>query len=283
MINGTFQNCYGLKSFELNNIRFDTCKAALIYAPNGVMKSSLAHVFDDISKGKATSDRIFSNEPTAYSITHYTSQYTYSSANPNNLTSTDRIYVVNSFAEKFEFTKETVSTLLADERTRNLYNILIENFSGHIRRIEEKLRILSGVSKNQIKNRLIKDFGLTDMADWTDIFEKLNEKISTAQNYSFFEECKYEDLFSDKALEVYAKREFISSIDSYISELNNLLADNPVLNTRFTDQRAENLGKALSNNNIFDAQHTIRLKDGVTVIHSLDEWNSLIQEQLQGI
>ena len=85
MINGTFQNCYGLKSFELNNIRFDTCKAALIYAPNGVMKSSLAHVFDDISKGKATSDRIFSNEPTAYSITHYTSQYTYSSANPNNL------------------------------------------------------------------------------------------------------------------------------------------------------------------------------------------------------
>ena len=42
MINGTFQNCYGLKSFELNNIRFDTCKAALIYAPNGVMKSSLA-------------------------------------------------------------------------------------------------------------------------------------------------------------------------------------------------------------------------------------------------
>lgn len=57
MLNGNFANCYGLKQFQLSNINFSQCNKAIIYAPNGVMKSSLSQVFDDISKGKPTKDR----------------------------------------------------------------------------------------------------------------------------------------------------------------------------------------------------------------------------------
>lgn len=56
--------------------------------------------------------------------------------------------------------------------------------------------------------------------------------------------------------------------------------DNPVLNERFTDRNAETLGKELAKHNIFNAQHTICLKDGSTIIHSLDEWNTIVSEQL---
>ena len=70
MLNGHFENCYGLKRFNLPNINFSRCNKALIYAPNGVMKSSLSKVFDDISKGSATSDRIFQNVISSYSVTH---------------------------------------------------------------------------------------------------------------------------------------------------------------------------------------------------------------------
>ena len=124
MLNGHFENCYGLKQFNLPNINFSRCNKAMIYAPNGVMKSSLSKVFDDISKGTATSDRIFQSVVSSYSVTHYTSQYVFSSANATTTpTATDRIYVVNTFTDSFEFTKETVSTLLADESTRNAYLI----------------------------------------------------------------------------------------------------------------------------------------------------------------
>ena len=76
------------------------------------MKSSLSKVFDDISKGAATCDRIFQNVVSSYSVTHYTSQYVFSSANAGTVpTPTDRIYVINTFSDSFEFTKETVSTL----------------------------------------------------------------------------------------------------------------------------------------------------------------------------
>lgn len=119
MLSGRFSNCYGIKEFTLTNIDFTRCNKAIIYAPNGVMKTSFSKVFEDIAHGKASTDRIFRDAITSYAITYYASQYNYTSASPRNLpTATDKIYVVNSFADKFEFTKETVGTLLADETTR---------------------------------------------------------------------------------------------------------------------------------------------------------------------
>jgi hypothetical protein len=280
MLSGHFKNCYGLKQFNLQNINFSRCNKALIYAPNGVMKSSLSKVFDDISKGATTCDRIFQNVVSNYSVTHYTSRYVYSSANRTQPTATDRIYVVNTFNNSFEFTKETVSTLLADETTRNAYNVLMAQFSGEIRQIEEKLRVLTGLTKSQIKGKLITDLGLTGTADWTDIFEKLNELYATRRTFEYLNDCTYSELFNDKAMAVYGKQEFLNSIEEYISSLNILLENNPILNDRFTDRNAETLGKEMAKHNLFNAQHTICLKDGTTVIHSLEEWNFVVNEQL---
>ena len=235
MLNGYFENCYGLKQFNLPNINFFQCNKALIYAPNGVMKSSLSKVFDDISKGANTSDRIFQNVISSYSITHYTSQYVYSSQNVTSPIPTDRVYVVNTFNNSFEFTKETVSTLLADETTRNAYNVLISQFSNEIKQVEEKLRVLTGLTKTQIKSKLISDLELSATADWTDIFEKLNNLYATRQTIDYLNDCKYSELFNDKVMAVYGKREFLNSIEEYVLSLNTLLQNNPILNDRFTD------------------------------------------------
>ena len=283
MLSGHFENCYGLKRFNLPNINFSLCNKALIYAPNGVMKSSLSKVFDDISKGAITSDRIFQNVVTSYSVTHYTSQYVFSSVNTTRPTATDKVYVVNTFIDSFEFTKETVSTLLADETTRNAYNALMAQFSGEIRQIEEKLRILTGLTKPQIKGKLIADLGLNGTSDWTDIFERIHDLIENRKTLDFLNDCTYSELFNDKVMAVYGKREFITSIEEYIENLNTLLENNPILSDRFTDRNAETLGKDLAKHNLFNAQHTIRLKDGITVIHSLDEWNAAVNEQLERI
>lgn len=282
MLNGHFENCYGLKQFNLPNINFARCNKAIIYAPNGVMKSSLSKVFDDISKGSATSDRIFQSVVSSYSVTHYTSQYVFSSVNTGAiLTPTDRIYVVNTFTDSFEFTKETVSTLLADETTRNAYNVLMAQFSGEIRQVEDRLRMLTGLTKPQIKAKIINDLSLSATSDWPDIFEKINELISNRQVLDYLNDCKYSELFNEKTMVVYGKREFINSVEAYISNLNSLLENNPILNERFTDRNAETLGKELAKHNLFDASHTIRLKDGVTEIHSLDEWNAIVNVQLE--
>lgn len=284
MLSGRFLNCYGLKDFDMQQIDFSHCNKAVIYSPNGVMKSSFSKVFEDISRGEKSKDRIFKDATSSYSITYYTSQYVYSSTNPNNLpTATDHIYVVNSFEDKFEFSKEIVGTLLADETTRNSYNILINEFSGEIRQVEEQLRIRTGLTKPQIKGQLISDFGLASITDWPDIFEEMLRLMPSYTNYDFLDDISYNELFNEKALAVYQNPEFRRSIEAYIVSLNAVLRDNPVLSESFTDRSAEALGKAFSGNNLFDAQHTIQLKDGVTVIHSVDEWNTLVNAQLAEI
>ena len=102
MLSGNFENCYGLKNFKLKEINFTNSNKAIIYAPNGVMKTSLANVFDDISKGNKTIDRIFSNLNSSYNVQYYSSTYTNTQLSKN-----DNIYVVKSFDEKFELSKET--------------------------------------------------------------------------------------------------------------------------------------------------------------------------------
>ncbi|MDD3744557.1 MAG: hypothetical protein PHX54_13110, partial [Lentimicrobiaceae bacterium] len=140
MLSGYFENCYGIKRFSLPEINFKECNKAIIYAPNGVMKTSLAKVFEDISKGTATSDRIYKNAETRYSITYYASHYEYSSSSGKDIPQSNNIYVINSFADKFEFSKETVGTLLADEGTRNQYNVLMGKLNDIISEILNKLR-----------------------------------------------------------------------------------------------------------------------------------------------
>ena len=51
------RNCYGIGSFDKE---FDLTKGSgIIYAPNGTMKSSLTHVFQDIASGIDSCDRIY--------------------------------------------------------------------------------------------------------------------------------------------------------------------------------------------------------------------------------
>ncbi|MCL2045257.1 MAG: hypothetical protein FWG88_02585 [Oscillospiraceae bacterium] len=279
MLSGKFHNCYGMREFDMQEIDFASCNMAILYAPNGVMKSSFAKVFEDIAKKQESSDRIYREAITSYEITHYASKYNYSSANPTELPeSNDKIYVVNSFNDKFEFTKETVSTLLADEETRNEYNTLIAEFSNEVRNIEESLKELTGLTKPKIKNQLISDLNLHSMSDWPDIFEKLDELMPSYINQDFLNNVLYDDLFNETALGVYDKREFVESIEEYITNLSHLLTNSSILSERFTDRSAETLGKAFSSNNLFEAQHKVQLRDG-EIINSLSEWNAIVAQQ----
>ena len=237
---------------------------------------------DDISKGLAPVDRVFKDARTSYSLTYYTSKYIYSSEIPEDIpSSTDRIYVVNTFVDKFDFTKETVSTILADEQTRNEYNILMAEMNGEIQQILESLRLTTGLTKPKIKWQLINDFKLSNIADWPDVFDAIKSELDRYEHLSLFDDILYTELINDKALAVYAKPEFKSSIEAYIDSLNIFLEESNLLSKNFTDKSAEALGKAFVGNNLFAAEHSILLRDGRTRISSIAEWNKLVAKEFE--
>ena len=124
MLKGHFENCYGLEKFVLGPIPFTPEKTkAVIYAPNGVMKSSLAKVFDNLSRKHKTEDRIFTEKPATFSIDYYDQTYTekYKIAVPT-------IYVISSFNATFESYSDSVSTILADDELKHEYSEVIKSF-----------------------------------------------------------------------------------------------------------------------------------------------------------
>ncbi|MCH5251155.1 MAG: AAA family ATPase [Lachnospiraceae bacterium] len=284
MFSGKFLNCYGLKDFELPNIDFSTDNKAMIYAPNGVMKTSLSKVMDDISKGIAPRDRVFPNATTCYEVKYCEDQYTYSSERPNDIPpATDSIYVINTFADQFDFTKETVGTILADEQTRNEYNVLMNEMNGEIQEIQEGLRKLTGLTKPKIKARIMDDFSLSDTADWPEIFEVLKDELDNYEHLSVLDDVFYIDLINEKTLAVYDKPEFSNLLGQYIESLNKFLEESPLLNKEFTDKSAEALIKAFKGNNLFAANHSILLRDETTRVCSIEEWDALVSNELKEI
>jgi hypothetical protein len=61
------ENCYGIKSLK-HEFDFTNCNTFLIYASNGAMKTSLAKVFDDLSKSETPSDKIYPNRTTTCNV-----------------------------------------------------------------------------------------------------------------------------------------------------------------------------------------------------------------------
>lgn len=281
MLSGKFKNCYGIKEFDLGKgIDFSKSNKALIYAPNGVMKTSFAKVFEDLSKGEPSKDRIFKDSMTSYSINYYNKNYEYSSSNARSISSCDKIYVINSFSDNFEFTKETVSTLLADEVTRSEYNDLLSQFAEQIKELETELVSKSGLSKTKLIDTLINDLGLSSTADWPDIINIIHELLGKEENVEYLGKIKLAILFHDKAVKEYEKPEFKEYIQQYIDRLADLLKESDLLSTSFTDRSAEALTKTFSSNNLFSAQHKIVLRDG-TKICSVNEWKFAVESQLQ--
>lgn len=281
MLSGRFENCYGIKEFDMGTgIDFSLSNKALIYAPNGVMKTSFTKVFEDLSKGEASKDRIFSDLTTSYSIHYYNNGYEFTSANPQDIPYCNSIYVIKSFSDNFEFTKETASILLADEATRNEYNDLMAQFMGQVRILEAELASKSGLTKPKVKDALITDLDLPRTADWPDIINSIHGLLETEEPISYLGEIKLAVLFHEKAVKEYGELEFRMHIQQYIDRLGELLQNSDLLNNSFTDRSAETLTKTFSKNNLFLAQHKVVLRDG-TEIHTIDEWKTVVDSQIQ--
>jgi hypothetical protein len=276
MLKGKFENCYGLKDFELEIDFTLPNNKAIIYAPNGIMKTSLAKVFEDISQANQTTDRIFGKTAT-YKIKYNNTVY-----DNTNLNVTDNIYVINSFLDNFDLSTKTMSKLLADQTIRQSYDLLISNFSEDIKQFENDLAEQSSLPKNKIKEQIIKDFELDSSSDWEDIFKTLTENIRNYIEISCFEGLVYNTLFNDKTELLFRNPSFLVAIENYLIVLNSIINENEILSSEFNDYNAQDLGKSLLKNNLFKANHFIVLKNG-TRINDVEHWNREIQNQLQEI
>lgn len=278
----TFKNCYGLEDFTLEEINFDSQNSkAIIYAPNGVMKSSFSKVLEDISRKKKTVDRIFPENPSSYTVEYYESVYT-ENAKRTKKTVQPNIYVINSFDEKFEAYSDSVATILADDHIRKKYDEIHGAFSAEIDSIIDLYRNHTGLSDEEIRSQICIDFCLPVDTDWETIISNLTEQQALVETHKAFSNIKYSLLFNSYTEKILKESTFQEKIQQYLETYEKLVKKSTLLSLQFDDYNASEFGKTIEKTKLFSANHKVLLNNGM-VISDMSEWETLITEEIKKI
>ena len=206
-------NCYGIKSidFEIKNNG-----KAIIYSPNGTMKSSFARLFSNLKNAEPPEDRIFHNTA-LYKIEYDDVIEEYNGEKDDFISagSSDRFYVINSFEDNFLFNKECVGSLLVDDTNKKKYNECVAKFQNTINNFTDQFSSISGLAKKDVKIKLEAVCGVNN-TEWIDLVEKL-KLISEKNQLSYdFSKLNFNVLFSEKALGLINDSGFIENIQQNI-------------------------------------------------------------------
>ena len=130
-------NCYGIQKMN-HFIDYSNNNVAIIYAPNGTMKSSLAKTFKDLREGEEPRELVF-GRICNYSITDEAGL----PINPND------IMVINPFDEE-DFSEQGL--LMANPKLRKKYISIHKGIDEKKEKLYEKIKEELGFGKRSVFN-----------------------------------------------------------------------------------------------------------------------------------
>ena len=239
------ENCYGIKALK-HDFDFTGTPAVALYAPNGVMKSSLAETFYDASQGKESQDRIFKDRKAKRKITDQTSA---------EITG-DRILVVRSYDAEYGLSDKT-STLLVSAELRRESEALEAQVEVAKDALLTALRTQAG-SKRDFANEI--SLAVTRRGGQFEEAAISLQPLIARQEDAPFADVKYDIVFNDKVVKVLDDADLQAKIREFIARYNELLeASNYFRNGTFDYYNAEEISKSLAKQGFFDTEHTVNL------------------------
>ncbi|MGG3158443.1 hypothetical protein ABEP50_22600 [Priestia megaterium] len=263
-------NCYGInklkKEFDLTGNK----STHVIYAPNGVMKTSFANVFDDYSKGTESRDLIYSNRVSVRAI---------KDSDENDI-EPESIFVIRPYERGFKSDK--MSTLLVKEELREKYTEIHKKIDVVKDKLIKELSKLSGLKKN-IEEELAYAF-TRDKNSFLLFLEELEEELSE-DTLSEYSHIVYKIIFDEKVVAFLETGDIKQQIKKYIEKYDELINASTFLKKEFNHYNANTVHKNLTTNGFFKAQHTINLNlDGnMTEIKDEQAFLKLIKDEQEKI
>ncbi len=248
------ENCYGIRRFK-HKFNFGESKTQLIYAPNGVMKSSLASTLEDITAGKVSKDRIFSNR-----INHREVKIDGIDIEK------DEIFVIQRM-KSAEF--KEASTILANEKLKNEYDALNSKLNESKNDFLKQIQPLFGIKSNTIESEITSVFS----QELFKMFETYDAEINEIKE-PIYSDILYSEVFNDKSIKFLESKDFKSKIKDYIKVYDTLVNENDSLFMKgtFNHYNADTVTKSLKENNFFSANHKVKIKEQeITNVKELEE------------
>ena len=231
------ENCYGIKNLQ-NQFNFSATQAFALYAPNGVMKSSLAKTFQDAADQCESQDRIFPDRKT---VRHITDEQ-------NREIEGTRILVVFPYDEELGVSEQT-STLLLNTQLKKEYDDLLRATA------EAKSKLLAAITK-QSRSRLNMETELSAAImptanEFDAALIRVKREVED-QKDTLFSDIQYDKIFNEKVLKALNTKNLKDAIHEYAQRYNELLAGSTYFKKgTFDYYNAGQIAKSLADNGFF--------------------------------
>ncbi len=243
------ENCYGIKALDFT-FDFRNKRSYVIYAPNGMMKTSFAETFKDLSEGKDSKDRIFKDRKTNRII---------DDENGKELDAKE-IFVIQPYDEGY--TSDKIPALLADKKLTQRYKEIRLSIDQKKEVLISQLTKLAGLKDKDNVEGIIAETLVFDKNDIFSAFDTLRVQVEKDKKDSFVD-VKYEVIFNDKVATVIESEEFRERLKEYIEIYDNLISNSTFFKKGvFNHNNAADIAKNLKNSGWFEANHTVNINSG---------------------
>ena len=244
------ENCYGIQKLN-EDIDYSNNNVAIIYAPNGTMKSSLAKTFEALRDGRPVEEKVF-GYASSCNITD----------EQNVPISGKKIIVINPFDEN---AFEGQGLLMANDTLRRKYLSIhksIEEKKEHLyTQIKEKIGY-STRSSFDVKNTMLKDWGLSSKEEYNCLLEIKGLLHNPTMSCSLNEnELDYNSLFNDKVYTMIKTGKTSELIEEYEAKYRELVDKSLYMQQGIIDHNNYgNISSSLNSNGFFAANNEVVLK-----------------------
>lgn len=238
----SLRHCYGIASLDYI-FDFSQRHQNVLYAANGIMKTSLALTFSDLAEGRPSQDRIHKDRPTTREIVD-------ESGTP---LAAESVFVVEPYNETYRSGK--VSTLLVNAKLRERYDEVRREIDLKRSALVSALNAASGM-KVGADEALASDVS-QDSSEFFRSIRRLAPEVAEA-TLGGLADLRYAQIFNPKVSDLLKSDAFRADIQSYMDVYDRLVTGSTFFRKgAFNHNNASDVAKSLKSNGFFKADHSV--------------------------
>ena len=250
-LNIHIKNCYGIGTLD-SEIGYNVAKkSAIVYAPNGTMKTSLTKTIQDIIDSKEPKDEMYPDREHECCI----------QIDDTDITK-DSVFIFRN--EDADGSKE-ISTFLVDATLKARYDAiyaLIEDAQKSL------LRAIKSVAHStDCKKEILNTFRINEQESLLDCLLRIRGEIDETSNIAAEYDFKYNEIFdNDKVITFILEQS--DKLNDYFSKYSELIRDSSIFSAgpnSFGTSQASTLLKSVDDNRFFSANHKFVLRGDVEI------------------
>lgn len=265
------KNVYGIKELK-NSTLIDN--NTIIYAPNGVMKTSFSDGVKSIVNGKIPQD-VFCNPP-LNACFEIDNNGTIIDENTQNLTLDAFVFDSNDYEGAFQ--DENFTSLVMSKDLKVKYKSVLDSYNNEKKHISDLISTCVFDKKKGDSKDIINMEELLNCKGEEGIVKALPNM--EAYTDEFYKNLEINTIFNDKTSSIFTTPEFISKLNNYNTYIDKKM-DEKIFNSDFTLKSLTEIRDLMKKNKFFDAGHKVLINTRGEM--DLNQLNDFIDETTKEI